>query len=80
MGNYTLCGSSGQGEGGHGDTASRSSPVQVGSLTNWASVHSSDRAHFAINTDGEMFSWGYNSYGRLALGDTTNRSSPVPSR
>ena len=73
---YT-CGSSGQGEGGHGDTTSRSSPVQVGSLTNWASVHSSDRAHFAINTDGEMFSWGYNSYGRLALGDTTNRSSPV---
>ena len=24
-----------------------------------------------------LWSWGYNYYGRLGLGDTTNRSSPV---
>ena len=26
---------------------------------------------------GDMFSWGYNTYGQLGLNDTTNRSSPV---
>jgi alpha-tubulin suppressor-like RCC1 family protein len=31
----------------------------------------------AIKTDGTMWLWGDNSYGRLGLGNTTNISSPV---
>ncbi len=30
-----------------------------------------------LKTDGTLWVWGENSYGRLGLGDTTNRSSPV---
>jgi alpha-tubulin suppressor-like RCC1 family protein len=32
---------------------------------------------FAINSNGNLWSWGGNSYGQLGLGDTTRRSSPV---
>ena len=61
------------------DTAHRSSPVQIGSLTDWSSIagcaggwHS-----IAIKTDNTIWSWGYNLYGQLGLGDVTWRSSPV---
>ena len=63
-----------------GATASlrRSSPVQVGSLTNWQSV-SAGYSNFsaAIKTDGTLWTWGQNNTGSLGLGDTTSRSSPV---
>ena len=58
---------------GLGDTAHRSSPVQVGSLTTWKQVNGS----MAIKTDGTLWTWGYNTYGQLGLGDTVSRSSPV---
>ena len=35
------------------------------------------RSNIATKTDGTLWSWGQNSYGRLGLGDTTSRSSPV---
>jgi alpha-tubulin suppressor-like RCC1 family protein len=55
----------------------RSSPVQVGSLTNWYQVSASAKNAAAIKTDGTMWSWGFNNAG--ALGDETadNKSSPV---
>ena len=31
---------------------------------------------FAIKTDGTLWSWGWNAYGQLGLGNTTNYSSP----
>jgi alpha-tubulin suppressor-like RCC1 family protein len=34
-------------------------------------------AMFGIKTDGTLWSWGYNAYGRLGLNDTINRSSPT---
>ena len=71
------CGKNTFGSLGLGDTTNRSSPIQVGSLTDWASLGASDRSIFAIKTDGTLWSWGYNSYGRLGHGDSTNRSSPV---
>jgi alpha-tubulin suppressor-like RCC1 family protein len=65
------------GQLGLGDTTSRSSPVQVGSLTNWFLVGGGDHYNVAIKTDGTLWSWGNNYAGKLGLGDTTNRSSPV---
>ena len=72
-------GYNGEGQLGLGDTTSRSSPTQVGALTNWSKVSSGDTSSYtaAIKTDGTLWSWGYNDYGRLGLGDTTNRSSPT---
>ena len=63
---------------GVGDDTARSSPVQVGSLNTWSVIHASGGSQsFAIKTDGTLWAWGQNAYGRLGLNDTTARSSPV---
>ena len=54
-----------------------SSPKQVGSLANWASVSLGYNFCIAIKTDGTLWSWGNGADGRLGQGSTTNRSSPV---
>ena len=61
---------------GLGDTVYRSSPVQVGALTTWASI-SIRGASLAVNNDGTLWSWGKNTFGQLGLGNTVYRSSPV---
>jgi alpha-tubulin suppressor-like RCC1 family protein len=70
-------GLNGSGQLGLGDTTNRSSPVQVGSLTDWAYAGVTSAGSFALKTDGTIWAWGTNSSGQLGLGDTTNRSSPV---
>ena len=67
------------GQLGLGDITPRSSPVQVGALTDWSKVNTDGVGvySFAIKTDGTLWSWGYNGVGTLGLGDTTDRSSPV---
>lgn len=56
----------------------RSSPVQIGSLTTWSKVNAGKNYYsLAIKTDGTLWSWGYNTYGQLGLGDVDARSSPV---
>jgi hypothetical protein len=68
------------GQLGNGNTNNRSSPVQVGSLTNWLYIASGTNANIAVKTDGTLWSWGNNSGGTLGLGDSgayTDRSSPV---
>jgi len=55
----------------------RSSPVQVGSATNWTHVSAGGANSFAINSSGQLFAWGYNGGGELGLGDLSPRSSPV---
>ena len=76
-GKLYACGTQANGQLGLGDTTARSSPIQVGSLTNWVSVGSAELAHYAINASGQLFSWGYNANGKLGLGNTTDYSSPV---
>jgi alpha-tubulin suppressor-like RCC1 family protein len=68
------------GQLGDGSTVSKSSPVQVGSLTTWSVIEGAQPygVHaFAIKKDGTMWSWGLNNYGQLGQGDTTQRNSPV---
>jgi alpha-tubulin suppressor-like RCC1 family protein len=55
----------------------RSSPVQIGSLTNWESVSISSSTGAAIKTDGTLWAWGGNSLGEVGDNTTVNRSSPV---
>jgi len=66
-----------EGQLGLGDTASRSSPVQVGALGDWSQVSASYRLSTAIKTDGTLWTWGFGGNGALGLGDTVNRSSPA---
>ena len=66
------------GQLGLGDvTTDRSSPIKVGSLTDWKSIGGSGQSSLAIKTDGTLWSWGHNSHGQLGLNDITDRSSPV---
>ena len=44
----------------------RSSPTQIGSLTNWANVWGGEKQGFAVKTDGTMYSWGRETDGGLA--------------
>jgi len=73
-------GSNNGGTLGIGNNTSRSSPVQVGSNTNWATVDNSPRqggSVLATTTDGKLFAWGYNNSGACGLGNTASRNSPV---
>jgi alpha-tubulin suppressor-like RCC1 family protein len=74
----TLWGWGFNGSGGLGDgsTTTRSSPVQIGSLTDWA-LCSAGRCSLATKTDGTLWSWGDATYGWTGHGNTTNISSPV---
>jgi alpha-tubulin suppressor-like RCC1 family protein len=48
----------------------KSSPVQIGALTNWSQV-SAGLAHTAsIKTDGTVWAWGYNTDGQIGKTDT----------
>jgi alpha-tubulin suppressor-like RCC1 family protein len=69
-------GSNNFGQLGLGNTTSYSSPVQVGSLTNWLSVSTGYFNSISLKSDGTLWSWGYNNRGQLGLGNTTNYSSP----
>jgi hypothetical protein len=56
----------------------RSSPVQVGSNTNWSSIFCQGSAGvMAIKTDGTLWSWGQNGRGQLGHNDRVYRSSPT---
>ena len=71
-------GQNNNGQLGQNDSGiNRSSPVQVGALTNWSQISTGGQATVAIKTDGTLWLWGYNNYGQLAQNDTVSRSSPV---
>lgn len=55
----------------------RSSPVQIGALTNWKDVAGGDDHSLAIDQDGALWSWGNGLYGVLGHGNVISRSSPV---
>jgi alpha-tubulin suppressor-like RCC1 family protein len=65
------------GQLGQNDTISRSSPVQVGVLTNWSQVSGGGYHTAAVKTDNTLWTWGYNNAGQLGQNNTTRRSSPV---
>lgn len=72
-------GNNGQGQLGSSNNTSRSSPVQVGALTNWYEIAGGNAFCLAVKTDGTLWSWGTNGSGQLGLGDAVgyNRNSPV---
>jgi alpha-tubulin suppressor-like RCC1 family protein len=58
-------------------TSYRSSPVQVGTNTDWATIACGYQSNFAIKTNGTLWSWGGNSFGQAGRDDLISRSSPT---
>src|SRR5437879_37494 len=63
-------GHNGFGELGDGTPLSRSSPVQIGSTTNWMVVSTGSNYTVALKSDGTLWTWGFNAFGAV-LGDGT---------
>jgi alpha-tubulin suppressor-like RCC1 family protein len=58
-------------------TGYQSSPVQVGTNTNWSNVSAGYGGVFAIKTNGTLWTWGSNNSGELGQNDRVYRSSPT---
>ena len=54
-----------------------SSPVQIGSGTDWKLGGTTREGSFAIKTDGTFYTWGSNQQGELGQSNRDVRSSPV---
>jgi len=61
-----------------GGLACSTSPEQIGTDTHWAQVSAAGGGEHtvAVKTDGTLWVWGYNGYGRLGDSTTTERHSP----
>ena len=66
------------GQLGNGTRTNYTSPIQIGSLTNWKSAIGGDKETIAIKTDGTLWAWGLDNYGQLGNGvATSGYSSPI---
>jgi len=71
-------GDNSNGQLGNNSTVSRSSPVRIGSGTNWSKISCGTfDTMYAIDTDGNLWAWGEGSLGGLGNNQVNDRSSPV---
>ena len=71
-------GSNGSGQLGDNTTISRYTPVTTfAGGTNWKQVTCGSSHTAAVKTDGTLWTWGSNSYGRLGDNTIINRYTPV---
>ena len=54
-----------------GRAGGTSVPTQIGSATNWTSITNDKYTGMAINTDGDLYAWGYDATGVLGLGSVS---------
>ncbi len=69
------------GQLGDGTTTDRNTPTQTSSLgtdRTAVAITAGDCHTCAILDDGSVSCWGYNGYGRLGDGTSTNRNTPTP--
>jgi M6 family metalloprotease-like protein/uncharacterized repeat protein (TIGR02543 family) len=72
-------GYNGNGQFGDGATTGRSVPSQVTGLSSISSIATGGAPDhtIAVKSDGTVYSWGYNNYGQVGDGSTTEQHSPV---
>ncbi|MCL2679967.1 MAG: hypothetical protein FWF11_00595, partial [Coriobacteriia bacterium] len=65
-------GSNSDGRTGFGlTTGNQTTPLQVGTATNWTHVSASGTYSLGLRSDGTLWSWGFNGNGTTGLGTTT---------
>ncbi len=62
---------------GDGTTTNRSSPVQIGTASDWADVAAAGNMSLARKTNGTLWAWGGNSDGGLGNGTFTGSTVPI---
>ena len=77
-------GSNESGQLGDGTKENRSTPICISEIEGSAlkgkkivSVEENDGSVYAIDTEGKIYTWGYNYYGQLGDGTNENRSTPI---
>jgi alpha-tubulin suppressor-like RCC1 family protein len=62
---------------GYASNINITSPIRVGTATNWSKVSVGGKHSVAIKTDGSLWAWGNNQYGQLGDGTNVNKYAPV---
>lgn len=77
-GTLWIWGDAASGNLGDNSVTAKSSPVQtIASSNNWKQVALGNQNAAAIKTDGTLWTWGSNAFGKLGNGTTANTSSPI---
>ena len=77
-GGWYSFGDNSSGQLGDSTIVSKSTPVQIGAATTWASVTTGEGARtFMVNSAGAMYAAGRNLYGELGIGSVASASSPT---
>jgi alpha-tubulin suppressor-like RCC1 family protein len=70
-------GSNAYGQLGIDSTATSANvPTQVGTLTTWTAIACGYWHSLALQSNGTLWTWGYNNSGQLGTGNTTNYNAP----
>ena len=72
-GSYWIWGQNSSGQLGQDNTTAYSSPVQVGSASNWSFCSIDVHKSLGINSSNQLWAWGKNQHGQLGL--VNNRSA-----
>jgi alpha-tubulin suppressor-like RCC1 family protein len=78
-GTIWTAGYNGYGQLGQGDTTNRTSFTQITHSKTFIDIATGDGRYpsvGAITPDKELYHWGYNGYGQLGTGNTTNQTVP----
>src|SRR3989337_2999238 len=66
------------GQLGDGTTSNKTTPVQIGTGTNWSQIAAGGYHTLAIKSDGTLWAWGGNSFGQLGDGTSSDyKTTPV---
>ncbi len=69
------------GQLGDGTQLTRTTPIQIGTDTDWKTVSAGSGPtsfNLALKTNNTLWSWGCNTYGQLGVGTFTHQFVPVP--
>lgn len=79
-GNLYAWGQNNYGQLGNSSTTNSSTPIMVtkpAAVSNWTDIAAGAYHSIAIGNDGKAYTWGYNNFGQLGNGTSTNSNIPV---